>query len=506
MRMFQRRWFHLLCLLTVTLASNSHAQVAAARTALEDAARAMGGLERLQQVSNFQYSGFGQRYSANGNISPDPETPPKWQAVVDATRTFDLRNGRALNRERNSFEYPLAASFGHSWALGNTPQQGAAMLDHPLSALVAALGSETQLGAVTTERGYTVVQFTLANGETLWIALDPLTHLPYWTRRIAGDGTLGDVAYTTYFTGYVNHDGIELPLGIHTRMDWRNQSTLMFQVDSYRLNVELPEFPPARQPANAAAPIDVQVTAVSDGVWDLRVMGGANTRGGDGGLAMEFSDHLVLFEAYGSEAATLARIDAANDLVPGKQVTHIIVTHHHSDHAAGVRAAVSRGLTIIGERENEALYREWVARSAANFPDALQRAPQPLSFLAVDEKLVMEDAMRRLEIYHVIGHPHMGNAVFAYLPQEQLLMEGDLSDVNWEWHWWAYALQANITHYDLEPERIVPVHGEILDTQQTLARIQQEAEAAQAFCESQKEEGYRFFGCPVRYGAYGPLP
>jgi hypothetical protein len=192
--------------------------------------------------------------------------------------------------------------------------------------------------------------------------------------------------------------------------------------------------------------------------------------------------------------------------VPGKEVTHIIVTHHHSDHAAGVRAAASRGITIVGERENEALYAEWIARSAANFPDALQRNPQPLKFLAVDAKLVLEDAMRTLEVYHVVGHPHMGNAVFAYLPRERILMEGDLSDVNWEWHWWAYALAANIEHYGLDAATNVPVHGEVLSVDATLTRIQEEAEAAREFCETQKDEGYRFFGCPARYGAYGPLP
>ena len=94
-----------------------------ARAALESAAAAMGGLERLRQLDNFQYTGFGQRYSSNGNLSPDPESPAKWQSVVDATRSFDLRGKRALNQERNSFQYPLAAPFGHAWALSNTLQQ-----------------------------------------------------------------------------------------------------------------------------------------------------------------------------------------------------------------------------------------------------------------------------------------------------------------------------------------------------------------------------------------------
>jgi hypothetical protein len=246
-----------------------------------------------------------------------------------------------------------------------------------------------------------------------------------------------------------------------------------------------------------------EVTVIAEGVWDVRIPG--NGRGGDGGAVIEFADHLVMFEPYGNERLTLARIDAANRLVPGKEVTAIITTHHHGDHAGGVRAAVSRGISIIGERENGPFYEEWINRSAVNFPDALARNPQPLKFMPVDDVLVLEDAMQRLEIYQVVGHAHMGNAVFAYLPRERMLMEGDLGDVNWQWHWWAGALQANIDYYDLDPELNIPVHGEVLPIEDTLANHQRQAEAAMVFCENNREARIPFWGCPVKYAAGGPV-
>ena len=84
-----------------------------------------------------------------------------------------------------------------------------------------------------------MVEFTIEDGTSLWIGIDTQTHLPYWTRRITGDTTLGDLARTTWFTGYLPHDGVWLPTGIMEQIDWRNQTTLMFQVDSYRLDVVL---------------------------------------------------------------------------------------------------------------------------------------------------------------------------------------------------------------------------------------------------------------------------
>ncbi len=133
--------------------------------------------------------------------------------------------------------------------------------------------------------------------------------------------------------------------------------------------------------------------------------------GGNGGAVIEFADHLVMFEAYNNEADTFARLDVADALVPGKKVTHVIVTHHHFDHSGGLRAAVSRGLTIVARRGNEGIFREMVARPAPNFPDALARNPQPLKFVPVDDQLTLDDGTMRVDVYRAIGHLHMAEAV-----------------------------------------------------------------------------------------------
>jgi hypothetical protein len=488
------------------------AQEAAARSLLIQAADAMGGLDRLRDIDNFVLTGFGQQVyqDGGGNSTGDPNAPPKWRAIADAQRSFDLANGRALNQERGSYMFPFAAPFGHSWNRSANLQTGADMLDHPLPAVLAALHPDTELGAVMLEDGMSVVQFTIGDGTPMWLAVDPITRLPAWSRRIAAHVNLGDVAITSYFTGYVPYDGVQLPHGLKNRLDWRNQVTLMFQVDSYRLDVpanQLPDFPGTAPGAASAArgpggagPVAI-VSELAAGVWDVRV-------GTNGGPVIEFDDHLVMFEAGGSAAATLARIDAANGLVPGKAVTAVIVSHHHFDHTAGLRAAVSRGLSVISHRGNEGIIREMIERPAVVFPDALALNPHALEFVPVDGHLVLQDASRRLDIYHVLGHSHMLDAVFAYLPGERIMMEGDLGDAAWTWHWWAGALAANIEAYGLDPILNVPVHGDPggLSIEETLANIQAQSERAQAFCAEQLEAGIFYFGCPVQYDAAGPLP
>jgi glyoxylase-like metal-dependent hydrolase (beta-lactamase superfamily II) len=488
-----------------SVAVSASAQPAAAKRLLESAAEAMGGMERLQRVENFALTGFGQQlyFDGGGNVTGDVNAPPKWRGVADAQRSFDLRNERAVYQERWAFMFPFAAPFGNSWPRNSVLQTGGDMLDHPLPALLEALDSETTLGAVTIESGDPVVQFTTDGGAAIWIAFDPATHLPKWTRRVVPHQNLGEVAVTAYFTGYAAFSGVQLPLGLMNRIDWRDQITLMFQVDSYRVDLpanQLPAFPAPAQRGAGAAPT-ATVTALGKGVWDVRT-------GTNGGPVIEFDDHLVMFEAGGGPAPTLARIDAANALVRGKQVTAVIVSHHHFDHTAGLRAAVSRGLRVISHRGNEGIIREMIERPASVYPDDLARSPHPLEFVPVDEHLTLQDDTQRLDIYRVLNHTHMANGVLAYLPEQRILMEGDLGDEAWTWHWWAGAMKTNLEAYNLEPLKNVAVHGPPggLSIEDTLANTQKQAEAAQKFCSDQVAKAVFAFGCPVQYDTSGALP
>jgi hypothetical protein len=474
---------------------------APARALLEAAATAMGGRERLEQLDNFVMTGFGQRYASNGKISADPNSPPKWQAIATSERYFDLKNARALSRERAPNMFPFAAEFGMSFDVRERLQTGVAMLDHPLPALLAALHA-TSLGPVQVENGMAVVPFGIADGSTVWIGIDPQTHLPYWTRWITGSTTLGDVTNTAYFTGYLPFDGVWLPTGLMSKIDWQDQVTLMYQTDSYRLNArELPAFPAAggAAPRGDRAPPEIQTTRMADGVWDVRVAGGS------GGAVVEFEDHLVMFEPYGDEVQFFARVDAANRLVRGKEVTAVIVGHQHEDHAGALRAAVARGITIIAQRRTRPLFEEWVSRPAVLFPDALARTPRPMTFMPVDEHLVLQDSKQRLDVYHAVGDFHMSDGLIAYLPKERILMEGDFTDESWAWNWWAGALKANMDLYGIDPNLDIPVHGTPGSIADKLAITAEQVRSAQRFCAESASRGSYPFGCPVRYSTTGPI-
>ena len=486
-------WLTVALVCASSIATRVTAQAVPARTLVEEAGAAMGGVERLRSIDNFVLTGFGTYVNQQGGSasSPDPHAPLKMQIATDAERVFDLRNGRAVSRDRRVSTFPFAIDRPPDRS--SRLETGAALLDHPLPAVLAALDSKTRLGPVHTEDGMNVVEFTTEQGATRWLALDPVTKLPAWVRWIGPSTTLGDLVTTAHFTGYLPFENVLLPVGLTQTIDWRNLTLASFDVDSYRLNVKNLEPFPA-PPAPNTKERKAIATKLADHVWDVRVDASE-----DGGAVIEFADHLLMFEAYNNEADTFARIDLANTLVPGKKVTQLIVSHHHFDHSGGLRAAVARGLTVIARRGNEGIFREMVARPAPNFPDALARNPQPLKFMPVDEHLVLEDGMMRVDVYHAVGDTHMAEAVIGYIPGPRIFMEGDFTTYNWDWNWWAGAYMDNVDRYKLDPAINVPVHGKVTTFKETIATLEKQVQNARTWCTKQFKAGIYPAGCPAQY-------
>src|SRR5690349_18834491 len=86
------------------------------RDAIDAAATALGGAQRLQNLRNITLVGYAQYAYQNGggNISPLPGAPQKYIAGNDYRRIYDLQNMRMLHQERRNDLFPFANYGGHS--------------------------------------------------------------------------------------------------------------------------------------------------------------------------------------------------------------------------------------------------------------------------------------------------------------------------------------------------------------------------------------------------------
>jgi glyoxylase-like metal-dependent hydrolase (beta-lactamase superfamily II) len=144
-------------------------------------------------------------------------------------------------------------------------------------------------------------------------------------------------------------------------------------------------------------------------------------------LAIEQSDKIVLIEAPENDATTLSAIAKVRQLRPAKSLGPLVNTHAHFDHAGGIRAAMSEGLTIVTHEANRDFFERYVhPRRHTLQADALERNPRPLTIVPVRGRYVLHDPVRPVELYEVQGSPHSQSIIFAYLPSERILIQADL--------------------------------------------------------------------------------
>ena len=152
--------------------------------------------------------------------------------------------------------------------------------------------------------------------------------------------------------------------------------------------------------SGAGIPLDGAQTAIaaaelSPGVWHL-------TGGTHNSLVVEQAAGVVVVEAPLYAARSEAILTWVADHLH-KPVTHVIATHFHGDHAAGLRTFVAAGATVVAGDAALGLYRRVFAAPRTIEPDRLARAPRLASLRGVGpgEAITLADAQHPVAIYPV---------------------------------------------------------------------------------------------------------
>lgn len=116
--------------------------------------------------------------------------------------------------------------------------------------------------------------------------------------------------------------------------------------------------------------------------------------------------------------------------IPNKPITHIIPTHHHNDHGAGIRPYIAEGADLVVHESAVDFYRAQINRPKSSVViDALDRLDgrnnEVITGVPPDEPYVIDDPERPIIVYPVLNG-HTEDMTVALIGNVNMLYAGDL--------------------------------------------------------------------------------
>jgi len=459
-----------------------------ARSVLQAASTAMGAAS----LKTVQITGTGWNAAMGQSFSPEADWP-RFE-VTKYTRTIDY-GARSSSEQitRRQGTYPAQGGGGtpiqgeqqqHFLVSGNSAwnMQGATATPAAAAAEVrqldiimtphgflkaAAAGNPTAMTRMQGNRKTTIVSFTALGKYKVNGTINDQNQVELVQTWIANP-VLGDTLYETRYTEYKDFAGVKFPTVLHSHQgDVRlnpGHNVMEIRVSNVQPNVTVAALAvPDNVRQAAVARERVESQKLADGVWFL---GG----GSHNSLAVEFRDFMAVVDGPLSEERSLAVIAEVQKLAPNKPVRYVVNTHHHFDHSGGLRTYVAEGATIITHQGNRAFYENVVFHPAARTlqPDRLSLAPRAPVFETVNQKYVLSDGVRTMDIHLVQGLGHAQGMLMAFLPKERILVNADLYSPPAQGAQppatptaASVALNNNIRRLNLDVAQHVPIHGRV---------------------------------------------
>jgi glyoxylase-like metal-dependent hydrolase (beta-lactamase superfamily II) len=425
--------------LAVAIAAIQTTRAQDAKATLDGATQAMGATN----LTSIQFTGSGTNNSYGQPWRPDMPWPAfkvtSYTAAINyatpaARLEIDRTNPDGLVRGGGGL--PLlapqkqiqAVSGRASWNVAAAPAAGApaatpaqgALNDRLLAIWTTPHGVIKAAQANNAAVAGRVISFTLA-GVPVRATLGS-DNLVQTVETRADAAVLGDVLTVTTYSNYRDFGGVKFPTRIVQKQ--AGFPVLDLTITDVKPNASVAiDVPQNVQQAAAqpAAPPPVTVTAqkLADGVYYL-------TGGSHHSVAIEFNDHVIVFESPQNDNRAVAVFEAVKKTIPNKPIRYVVNTHSHFDHLGGIRAAMAEGYTIVTQAQNKGYYEKVVAASSHTInPDRLAKSPKKPAIETVGEKRVFTDGTQTLELYRLSTN-HCDGMLVGYLPKAKILIEVDM--------------------------------------------------------------------------------
>lgn len=411
---------------------------AKAKAVLDRSVAAYGGREALTSIATVSIRLTGESVHRNQSRRPGDldRTPYNGELVIDLKNSramqtqkghypggFDWYNGFVVdNNTRTSFDF-IRKTANPPGTITPAVFKGNLRWLPQLVLLTVLERADTlrYLGKTEYEkRTHEVIDYVSHDGLRLALYIDEASGQLSKYETVITNSYSGDSLLETRFTGQRKVGNNILPAA---RVSVLNGDVLNdFRYADVAFNTELrPDVFKVPEGFRAVTfPAPVPVTKHAEKVYTTNA-GGYNV------LFVDFNDYIFVMETPGNERTSLQAIEQIRKTIPNKPIKYVAVTHHHDDHAGGIRTYMAEGATLIVAPGEQAFFKKVSAARFKADPDALTRNPrEPIFEPLQNGKRVLTDGTTTVEIYDIGAGPHTQEMLVAYFPQHKLIYQGDL--------------------------------------------------------------------------------
>lgn len=442
------------------------------------AVAALGGVEALRALRSASIRGTVKHWEPEQSYAPGGE--PRFAADSSFDLTLDFVNRRARIDWEKKFAYPAPRTFKFTevvapdagYVVGidsngrNAQNLKANPPAHTMSGLRLAASQrelarasptlllDMQANPARVSRmanqtvgnvSYPALAYTFANHRFM-VMFDAQSGLPSRVRTLDYDNIWGDVNYDLVFGEWQPLAGVRVATSQRYELNGRVVADIRY--------THLTPNPPLN-PAGMTVPENVRATAAKPSMasnvpyqWVIRrqfigtymdsdnasfdtraspglrlnelapgvqhVVGGTHNA-----LVVDMRDHLIVFDAPVSDWQSNWTIKAAQVQYGAKPVRYLVLTHHHMDHAGGLRAYLAQGASLVVGRGATAHYRRVLAAPATRNPDLGFYDLSRVQIIEVADRYVMSDGKRQVSA-HFIENPHADSSLIGYVADARI--------------------------------------------------------------------------------------
>lgn len=447
-----------------------------AREVVDKAVTAYGGLENLRGIRNVSLKASGDTVQRNQSRKTfmSERTPYKIEMILDAQNNrlsqiveggypggFSYNSGFIVDKTDGvSFDLIRKTSVSRPNAPPNILRSRLRYLPQFwVLNLVERASRLRYLGkAEFDKRPHSVINYSNEDGAEVTLFFDEKTNLLSKFDVLGSDVYFGDVVFETIFPAYRSENNQQVPTGRISKVNDELTEELRYEQVSFNTNLTDAQFKAPEGFQSVTFPQSPPFTKYSDNVYTING-GGYNV------LAVGFKDYVFVMEAPNGDAVSRQVIEQVKKIFPDKPIKYIAVTHHHDDHAGGIRTYIAEGATVISAPGEKTFFEKIVKSKFTIVPDTLALNPKELKIEPLQNgKRVLTDGTTTVEILDIGSGPHTEEMLVAYLPNEKLIFQGDLlnrpangdypiaNDTTVHFAKW-------LTNSKLNVEKILAVHG-----------------------------------------------